>query len=146
MVAELRESPIIGVAIIAAFYLEAHIPWDRNEESVSEESESETDDISENEAAEQAIMDYKYALWRVQKAYPTHEFGVTLDTTAAASAQNSQPCACGQGRTGHWPWQLQPPDQVGAFVLLMTARLAWMSVKRGSGRVWGRISDGYRAL
>ena len=60
-------------------------------------------DDDEMEAMELAKVSYKWALRRLDKAYPTYEFGgVSNDTTVVANEDNSMPCACGQGRAGMW--------------------------------------------
>ena len=68
---ELKSSILVGKAIVAAFHLEGHVPWQVESESEGEESEedSETDD-EEDEAAELATVAYKHALRQLTRAYP----------------------------------------------------------------------------
>ena len=132
---ELKSSILVGKAIVAAFHLEGHVPWQVESESEGEESEedSETDD-EEDEAAELATVAYKHALRQLTRAYPENPFaGVSSDSLAIAGEENSRVCACGNGRAGHWPRQLQPHTRSFCYChRLLFEREEWLEVSMGS--------------
>ena len=131
---ELKSSILVGKAIVAAFHLEGHVPWATGSEGEGEtdEEDSETDD-EEDEAAELATVTYKHALRQLTKAYPEYAFaGVSSDSLAIAGEENSRVCACGNGRAGDWPWQLQPHTRGFCYChLLLVKREEWLRESMG---------------
>ena len=102
----LKHSQAMGRAIIAACEFERYIPEPIDVDATSgTESES---DSEEDDAAEHAMIKYKHALRRIDKAFPKFRFN--HDTTGAPTEENSTRCPCGEGRKGQWPWLLQPEE------------------------------------
>ena len=148
---ELKQSPVVGAAIVAAGHLEGYIQPDSEAEAEPEDAEAEAEaeeepTLSEDEEAEQATLNYKYALRRVEREYPGFHFsGVSTDSTAVATGENSQPCECGQGRRGKWPWQLQSTGRGFCMNpdcnLLDAVREDWAHTSLGTEEYWfdGRV-------
>jgi hypothetical protein len=108
-VKEIESSLLVGKAIVAAYHLEQYIPWERDDDDEEEPAPIQgSDEFEVEEETLLATIKYKYALKRLDVAYPGFQFGGVSGVCASANETNSMPCHCGEGRVGRWPWQLQP--------------------------------------
>ena len=135
----LRQSPLVGAAIIAAHCLECYIHSEL-QDSDSNQSVSE-DCISEDEEAEQATMNYRYALRRLEREYPNFKFsGVSTDSTAVATEKSTLPCPCGEEHPayGRGSCSMQSWDFVGTLNVMCCIEC----VISGRSKAWGMMSAG----
>ena len=88
----------VAVAIRAAVQLERYI-------------DEEPDDVGffDYEERDVALVRYKHALHKLHVALADCKEGLPEVTPKLlkASQHNSEPCSCGQGRRGSWPWMVQ---------------------------------------
>ena len=136
-VKELEASLLVGKAIVAAYWLEQYIPWEQDEDDEEEPHPIQgSDEFEVEEETLRATIKYKYALKRLDVAYPGFQFGVST-AWAYANETTSMLCHCGKGRVGRWPWQLQPEtrgfsDATCDCMLRENEREQWLCASMGA--------------
>lgn len=139
LIIQLKASPAVGKAILAAMCLEWWTPFPTSDsecEDASDNSEdaSDSETYDDGEAHEIATITYKYAIKRLGWEFPDHRFSHSdpPDRTQMMTEEHSQPCPCGEGRMGIWPWLLQPL-QLGfcACQPSYDLRIAWVDTCLG---------------